>query len=774
MSFPVEEHLPLIRSVLSRGKDVLLSSPPGSGKTTCVPAALLDEEWLGGKKIIMLEPRRIAARSAAQYIASKMRVPLGGKVGYRVRLEKKVSRDTRLEIITEGLLQQKILSDMELSDTGLVIFDEFHERSLQSDLAFALTLEIKKALRPDLRIMVMSATLDVEEVNGLLKGEIIRSEGRLFNVERRYLGDVSLVSAVNLALKETSGDMLVFLPGEREIKSLAEKLSGVSSADVLELYGSLDKTEQDRVFSRSTRRKVILATSIAETSLTIEGIRCVIDSGLMRVSRFSPSTGMTALVTLPLSLDRAIQREGRAGRLSDGVCYKLWTQSQESSRPAKASPEITAADLAALVLTAASFGVCTRDGLEFLTPPPEGAWNQAVKLLRRLGALSEDGRLTEKGERMSQMPLHPRLANMLLSGDAKSPYLAALLEENVSAREIDIRYAPSNGRVSKLAKMFARHLPENPSDSLSEGALLALAYPDRIACCRGNGTYRMVNGRGAFLPDGDMLSKSEFIVCCRLDERALDSRVFLACPIERSEIELLYGAQFVRENVCEWDDRLERVKAVERVRLGEMTIEEKPSRSVETCAAMLSGIRRKGVENMPCWTKESLALRSRINFAWQMASDEEILAALEGFLVGVMKWKDLEKINMTQVLDALLASRSHSRAELDAFAPERIEVPSGSRMLINYEGAEPVCEVRLQECFGMKAAPKVAGGRVSVLMTLLSPAMRPCAVTKDLSSFWANAYPLVRKDLRGRYPKHYWPEDPLSAVPTRRTKPKQT
>ena len=774
--FPVEKVIDEIRGHLAANRDVVLTAPPGSGKTTCVPLALMDEPWLEGRKILMLEPRRIAARNCARYIAAKRGESVGESVGYQVRLERKVSAATRLEIVTEGLLTQRLLSDPELSDVGLVVFDEFHERSLSCDTGFALALEVRRALREDLRLLVMSATLDSDEVASHLgDAKVVHAEGRMFPVENCYLGDVPLAVAVRKALAETSGDVLCFLPGEGEIRRAAETLVDVDAA-VLPLYGALPKEEQDRVFAPASRRKVILATSIAETSVTIEGVSAVVDSGLMRVSRFSPSTGMSGLLTLPLTMDRAEQRRGRAGRVSSGVCYRLWNEAEDRSRPQKALPEMLDADLSSLVLTSAAWGAIGREDLPWMTPPPAAAWEQAQKLLKLLGALDESGRLTAKGEKMASMPMHPRLANMLLGGG--DPIIAAIVEEGVKSRESDIRFVPRSGRVKELAKRF-RAFSNADNSSLGEGAMLALAYPDRIAKNRGNGTFRMVNGRGAFLDRDDPMSKEPYIVCCELDDRQGDAKVFLGCPISEREIISLFGERVVERPVCAWDRRNDCVKCAVRGELGEMTLYEKPRLDGEGVAqAVLEGIRLKGVENLPCWSASALQMRARIVFlrrhlgeTWPEMSQLELMAALEGFVGGVMRWKDLEKIDMMAVMDFMLANSGHDRRELDRLAPVKMEVPSGSNMTIHYEGDEPTVQVRLQECFGLMETPKVAGGIVPIVMTLLSPAQRPIQVTKDLAGFWKGAYALVRKDMRGRYPKHYWPEDPFTAVATRRVRP---
>ena len=809
MGFPVECVLGEVRRALSANRAVVLTAPPGSGKTTCVPPALLGEPWLAGKKIVMLEPRRLAARNCATFVASKLGEEVGGTVGYQVRLERKVSARTRLEIVTEGLLANRILADPELGDIGLIVFDEFHERSLQCDLAFALALEVKAALRPDLRIVVMSATLDADEVAAHLKSVVggvssIHAEGRMFPVAVRYVDDGSLAAAIDCAFEETHGDILCFLPGEGEIRRALETFSKWPGLVALPLYGALSKEEQDRVFRplplaagiSARLRKLILATSIAETSVTVEGVTAVVDSGLMRVPRFSPATGMSGLVTLPLTLDRAEQRRGRAGRVSAGRCYRLWSEAEEASRPRRMSPEILDADLCSLVLTSVAWGALRREDLPWLTLPPASSWEQASRLLSLLGALDSAGRLTPKGESMAKLAMHPRLANMMLTagagadGERGPAVLAAIIEEGSRSRETDIRYVPLSPRARELARRFSRQLPLRSADAsaalaMSAGGALALAYPDRIAKNRGNGTFRMVSGRGAFLPDDDPLAHEPYLVCCELDDRQGDAKIFLGCPIAESEVLGLFGDQVVEDPYCEWDRKNERVKCVIRRRLGELTLGEKPAaRDAEASAAvataLVEGVRQKGVDNLPCWTKESRQCRARLAFLarrlpdgnWPAADDEAILSALPGFVAGMSKWRDLERLDLFRVFDFLLAESGHDRRELDRLAPTRMEVPSGSSMTIRYEGDEPTVEVRLQECFGLMETPRLAGGRVPVVMTLLSPAQRPIQVTKDLAGFWREGYRLVRKDMRGRYPKHYWPEDPFTAVATRRVRPR--
>ena len=795
-NFPVEKVIPAIAASLAANRDVVLRAPPGSGKTTCVPPALLDAPWLEGKKILMLEPRRLAARGAASYIASKLGEEVGGTVGYAVRLERKVSSRTRLEIVTEGLLTQRLLNDPELSDVGLVIFDEFHERSLQCDLGFAMALDVRRALRPDLRLLVMSATLDTETVAAHLEdADVHTAEARMFPVETRYLQVSSaapiwaqVAGAVRRALSETGeGDILCFLPGEGEIKRCAEELSGVP--DVFPLYGALSKEEQDRAVSppQHGKRRIILATSIAETSLTIPGVTVVVDCGLMRVSRFSPSSGMSRLETLPLTQDRAEQRRGRAGRVRPGVCWRLWTERENAVRPLAMKPEILEADMASTVLSAALWGTVRIDGLPWLTPPPESTWANAVSLLQMLGALDGDGRITEAGRRMARFAAHPRLANMMIMSGAAD--LAAIIEEGTPHGITDIHDVRLTPRMKELARRWRRMCTDEGSVPTEPGEALAYAFPDRIGRNRGNGTFQLSGGRGAFLDRTEALSREEFLVCCDLDDRGGDARIRLAAAISREAIEEIFSDRIRECETCSWDRRQEAVKTVRQRTFGKMVLEE---HDCQHCAseeavqnALFDGIRRKGVANLPCWTKGTRRLQARISFlskamseadpAWPDVSDEGLAAHLEdwfsGFVSGMTRWAHLESLDIAAVMDFALSESGHDRRELDRLAPAKMDVPSGSEITIQYEEEGPFCEVRLQECFGMLATPKVAGGKVPVVMRLLSPAQRPVQVTKDLASFWKEGYPLVRKDMRGRYPKHYWPEDPFTAVATRRVRP---
>ena len=801
--FPVEKIIPALCESLERNRSVVLRAPPGSGKTTCVPPALLNAAFLKGRKILMLEPRRLAARSCAAFIAQKLGEPVGGTVGYQVRLERKVSRDTRLEIVTEGLLAQRLIEDPELSGVGLVIFDEFHERSLACDLGFAMALDVRRALREDLRLLVMSATLDVESVAAHLgDADVHTAEARLYPVETRFLQMASeapiasqMAGAVKRALALPGRDILCFLPGEGEIRRCEEELlaDGIEAQGgvVMPLYGALPKERQDAVLRPLTqpgRRKIVLATSIAETSLTIEGVTTVIDSGLMRVSRFSPSSGMSRLETLRLTRDRADQRRGRAGRVCAGVCLRLWTEAQDRQLLPTMKPEIMDADLAATVLTAAMWGTTALDGLPWLTPPPWSAWENAKGLLRMLGALDADGRITNRGRSMARLAAHPRLANMMLH-DRRAAYWAAILEEGAKVRETDIAHIRPTPRMLELARRWGWSREEGPGDP----AVLAYAFPDRLARNRGNGTFQMTCGRGAFLERTEVLASAPFLVLCDLDDRGGDAKIRQAAYITKVQIEDMFADEITDGTVTEWDRRVEAVRAVRQRRLGRMVLEEggqsKPDEA-DVQRALFQGLRQKGVANLPCWSANLRQLQARINFlhralategseaatAWPDVSDAALEAHLEdwfaGFTRGMSRWAHLEKLDLAGVLDAVLAASGHDRRELDRLAPTKMEVPTGSQMTIHYEEAEPFVAVRLQECFGLQTTPKVAGGRVPIVMHLLSPAQRPVQVTKDLAGFWRTSYALVRKDMRGRYPKHDWPEDPLTAVATRRVRPK--
>ena len=623
MTFPVEEIMPAIAASLAANRDVVLRAPPGSGKTTCVPPALLDAPWLEGKKILMLEPRRLAARGAAAFIASKFGEAVGGIVGYSVRLERKVSSRTRLEIVTEGLLTQRLLNDPELTDVGLIVFDEFHERSVQCDLGFAMALDVRRALRPDLRLLVMSATLDTQKIaEHLGDADVHTAQARMYPVETRYLQVASsapiwsqAAGAVRRALAESEdGDILCFLPGEGEIKRCAEDLRDVP--DVFPLYGALSREEQDKAVSPPVpgRRRIILATSIAETSLTIPGVTAVVDSGLMRVSRFSPASGMSRLETLPLTQDRAEQRRGRAGRVRPGICWRLWTERENASRSASMKPEILEADLASTVLSAALWGSVKIDSLPWLTPPQESAWTNAVTLLQMLGALDNNGRITESGRQLSRYASHPRLSNMMAKTNAAD--LAAVIEEGAPHGITDICDVRLTSRMKELSRRWSRLRHDENRRIADAGEALAYAFPDRIGRNRGNGTFQLSGGRGAFLDKTEALSKEEFLVCCDLDDRGGDARIRLAASISREAIEDIFADQIKEIENCTWDRRQEMVKTVRQRVLGKMILEERDchDRASEEAVlkALIDGIRRKGVANLPCWTDGVRRLQSRI------------------------------------------------------------------------------------------------------------------------------------------------------------------
>lgn len=823
MSLPVDQILPAVARSLSQNHCVVLQSPPGSGKTTRTAPFLLDAPWLAGRKILMLEPRRLAARAAASYMARCRGESVGESVGYRVRLENRVGPSTRIEVLTEGMLTQRLLHDPELSDTGLVIFDEFHERNLPGDFGLALALDVRNALRPDLRILVMSATLDPDAVaTHLDHADVHTATGRSFPVETRYLRKisngplaVSVAEAVRRALDEERGSVLVFLPGEGEIRSTYEQLtSSPLPADVslFPLYGALDRVEQDRAIapSSSGKRKVVLATSIAESSLTIEGIRVVIDSGWMRVPRFSSRTGMARLETLRLTRDRADQRRGRAGRMEPGVCYRLWDEQTDRLLQPESLPEILDADLAPVVLQMAEWGTTDRLGIPWLTPPPEAGWRAAVALLQQLDALDSGTRpaITEMGHRLARYAAHPRLAYAMEQAarhgaGRQAAFLAAVVEEAGSTgmirRETDVRRRvdllrakselPVSRRVRQLADRWSGAFRGDQTGWIPEGLIFAWAFPERIARRRNaaTGSYLLRNGRGAVLEEGDSLANEEWLVAIELQDGTADAKIRLAIPIEKREIQQEFGAFTEEISLSYWDKGSESVQSVRRVRLGALTIAEgnDPTPDMEKVGqALCAAIRQRGVDQLP-WSKAARSFQERVSFlfrkmgegAWPDFSDTALERDLEKWLLPfcphVTKWSQLQKIDLLPALLTWCEQQGHTRDEVDRLAPKNVQVPSGSLIAIHYDGECPTLSVRIQEVFGMTRTPKVLEGRIPVVMHLLSPAQRPVQVTSDLQSFWATGYALVRKDLRGRYPKHYWPEDPTCAQPTRRVRPKQ-
>jgi ATP-dependent helicase HrpB len=818
-ALPVDEALPRLKEALAARTTAVLVAPPGAGKTTRVPLALLDAPWLGGGKIVMQEPRRLAARAAARRMAATLGEAVGETVGYRVRLDNKVGPRTRIEVVTDGLFLRMLQDDPSLDGIGCVIFDELHERGLETDLSFALVREAQTALRDDLRVIAMSATLDPGPVADRLGGApVIESAGRMFPVDTRYLDrepagriEDAVAAAVRRALAEQGGSALVFLPGVGEIRRVEERLDLGAAVDVAPLYGDLSPAEQDRAIAPSPagRRKVVLATSIAETSLTIEGVRIVIDCGLMRVPRFSPRSGMTRLETVRVSQASSDQRRGRAGRLEPGVCYRLWPEEAQRGLLPFTPPEILDADLAPLALELALWGANDAT-LPWLTPPPAASLATARALLADLGALDATGAITPHGRAMARLGQHPRLAHLVLKGRALgqgkvAALLAAILGERdflrlpPGQRDADLRHrvdialggqgsGKRDGALRLILEQARRLMPRGATherpDVAMTGALLALAYPDRIGRRRaGTNRYLLSGGRGAALPDGDPMANEEFLVVGDLDGSAQDSRIFLAAPIRLGEIEELFADRIVDENAVHWSERDGAVLARRRRRLGAVLLEDKPlvKADADTLrAGMIEGIRQIGLAALP-WSddlakwRERVAFARRIDESWPDLSDEALLGALEDwlapFLDGVSRRSHLARIDLAAALKALVPW--DRQRELDRLAPTHVEVPSGSRVPIDYaNAAEPTLSVRLQEMFGLVDTPRIGGGKVALTIHLLSPARRPVQVTRDLASFWANGYRAVKSELKGRYPRHYWPDDPLVAEPTARVRPR--
>ncbi|MGE5926251.1 MAG: ATP-dependent helicase HrpB [Gemmatimonadota bacterium] len=823
MPLPVADVLPDLLRALEQRSAAVLHAPPGAGKTTLVPPALLDAPWLCGRKIVMLEPRRLAARAAARYMARQRHEEVGGTVGYRVRLDTRVGPATRIEVVTEGVLTRMLQEDPALEAAGIVIFDEFHERSIHADLGLALTLQTRNVLRPDLRLLVMSATLDGARVASLLgDAPVIRSEGRTFPVRVHYLGrsearyiEAGVAGVIRLAARETEGDMLVFLPGAGEIRRVADLLAAdlPPGFRVAPLHGTLPPAEQDRAIepARPGERKVVLSTSIAQTSLTIEGVRVVIDAGLSRVPRFSPRSGMTRLETVRVSRASADQRAGRAGRVAAGDCYRLWSEGEHASLLPHDTPEILEADLAPLALSLAAAGVDDPRDLDWLDPPPPAGFAAAGALLRSLDALGDDGRITPRGEEMATLPTHPRLAHMLLEGSraglgALAAEIAALLAERDLLRwaggppSADLRLrldalregrggpgiepgVASRVRAEAAELRRAMRLPREGGAAEEAGAVLALAYPDRIARRRAgrDPRYLLVNGSGVYLDRDDALAREEFLVIADTDGAKPEARVGMAAPISREDLEREFASRIRQEDVVTWDRAAGAVVARRRRRLGALVLDDAELRDADAAlirSALLDGLRAEGVASLP-WSDAAVRLRQRLAFArtidpaWPDLSDAALEHDLETWLGpwldGVRRRGDLDRID----LGAAVLSQVpwELRTRLDALAPTHIVVPTGSRIPVDYaDPGAPVLAVRLQELFGLAETPAIAGGRVPLTLHLLSPAGRPVQVTRDLAGFWKSSYFDVRKDLRGRYPKHAWPEDPLHAEATRRAR----
>jgi len=826
-------HLPILRVIsqlqhtLRTHSLALLTAEPGAGKTTQVPLALMHEPWLGNKKIIMLEPRRLAARTAATYIAGLLNEPAGKTVGYRTRLDTKISSATQIEIVTEGVLTRILQHDPSLNEYGLIIFDEFHERSLQADLGLALTLQTQSVFREDLRLLIMSATLNVRTLShSLNRAPVLTCEGTIFPVDTQYIGPFEkntfaqqVASTIHRLLHTETGNLLVFLPGAGEIRRVEENLTQGSLPDkvlVAPLYGNLASKTQDQAIlpPQPGWRKIVLATNIAETSLTIEGIRIVVDTGLMRVPRFDVQSGMSRLVTLPISQQSAEQRRGRAGRLEPGLCIRCWSETTQRTLAARTPPEILEADLSSLALELAVWGIQDESELVWLDSPPAGALAHARQLLQFLGALDGKGRVTEHGLTMADLPLHPRLAHMVVQGirmrrGALACDLAAMLSEpnflkgTPAQGEVDIRFRMEEyhhqvnrriasgvvQRITHASKNWQRTLGISQKSNHTKwdqedlGILLALAYPDRIAQRQSDGTrrYKMTNGRLARFHQPQPLEHDEFLVIPNLDGAQPVSRINLAAPILRDDLVKHFSERFQTQAIMTWDVETQSVLANTVVRLGELVLKEgrlhQPDPEV-VMAKLLDGIRHHGISCLP-WTKDQRHWQSRVQFlrrviktepAWPDVTDAILLQTLETwlapYLTNLTSLSQVQRVDLTWPLQALLSAEQ--RQAFESLAPTHLSVPTGSRIALDYDSDEsPILAVRLQEVFGMTKTPTVANGRIPVLMHLLSPARRPVQVTQDLQSFWNSGYAQVKKELKGRYPKHFWPEDPLQAAPTR-------
>ena len=809
---PIHAVLEPLKAALADGNTAVLAAPPGAGKTTVVPLALLDQPWLGDGKVLVLEPRRIAARAAADRMAQTLGEQAGGTVGYRTRLQSRIGPKTRIEVITEGVFTRMILDDPSLEGVGAVLFDEFHERSLDADLGLALARETQGVLRDDLRLLVMSATLDVLGVSRLLDGApVIEAEGRAFPVETRYLGrnaaerfDEAMARACLTALGEETGSVLGFLPGQGEIHRVArlvkERLR-LPNVDVVPLYGGLDRVEQDRAIEPAEpgRRKLVLATSVAETSLTIEGVRVVVDGGLSRVPRFEPSSGLTRLATVKVSRSSAEQRRGRAGRTEPGVCYRLWDEERTRGLVPHQRPEIQEADLTSLALDLARWGARSVEGLALLDPPPMGAMAEARKVLTRLGALDAEGSLSAHGRRLTRIPLSPRLAHMVAvasdAGDAMTgAQIAAVLSEpGLGGSGVDLAdrlvglerdRSPRARDAMKLADRWARAAGGGSGKAVEPGLLLAEAFPERIAKARGKtGELLLASGRGAMLEPTDHLARETWLAVAELGGGDARDRVRLAAALDGSRIEADLG------RLIEVEDRLVKEPSgrmvIRRARkIGAIVLDEKVVGAPD--AKAMAGALRAEVEALGLgvlkWGEQAGGLRARLAFlhgldaAWPDVSDAALLAAADEWLWPLLEGaRSLEAIGDGRLADALRGLIPWDlQRKLDELAPTRLTTPLGSAG-IDY-GAEggPRVEIRVQELFGVTTHPTVGGGRVALTLSLLSPARRPVQVTKDLPGFWAGSWAGVRADMRGRYPRHPWPENPAEAQATNRAKPRGT
>lgn len=815
---PIDAVLDDLSRTLEANNAAVLVAPPGAGKTTRVPLALLDAPWAKGKKIIVLEPRRIAARASAERMAKSLGERAGDTVGYRVRFGSRISRVTRIEVVTEGIFTRQILDDPELSGVAAILFDEFHERSLDADMGLALARDAQTGLREDLRILVMSATLDGARVAKLLgDAPVVESEGRAFPVETRYLGrkadapiERQMADAIASALRADSGSVLAFLPGAAEIRRtqnfLGERVHD-ASIEIVPLFGALDAAVQDRAIAPAPKgtRKVVLATSIAETSLTIEGVRIVVDSGLARVPRYEPDIGLTRLETVRASRAAVDQRRGRAGRTEPGVCYRLWDEPQTASLAAYTQPEILSADLSSLVLDLAQWGVSDPAALSFLDPPPQPAWKEAKSLLTELNALDDDGRITAEGKSLRSLALPPRLARMIVdshragNGEAAAEIAAIITERGLGGDSVDLEHrrdqfrrdrSPRAASARDLARRWASQVAASEKagqqEDLSAGLMLAYAFPDRVARNRGNGSFVLANGRGAAVEQTSSLARAPYIAIGEMTGTAASGRVLLAAQITQDEIERHFAEHIQSVDEISFDRgamalRARRKRVLHAITLSEATLAVSPSE--DTARILADGLIAAGLDRLP-WSKAAKQWRDRVMFlrkaegdSWPDLSDEGLIARRDDWLVPALYDKiALKDISPGDLSDALMALLPwEMRARLDREAPTHFEAPTGSALAIDYEAEQgPTIAVRLQELFGLNTHPSIAAGKVPLVLELLSPAQRPVQVTRDLPGFWRGSYNAVRSDLRGRYPRHPWPDDPANALPTRRAKPRGT
>lgn len=815
---PIDAVLDDLSRTLEAHNAAVLVAPPGAGKTTRVPLALLDAPWTKGKKIIVLEPRRIAARASADRMAKSLGERTGETVGYRVRFGSKISRTTRIEVVTEGIFTRQILDDPELSGVAAVLFDEFHERSLDADMGLALARDAQLGLREDLRILVMSATLDGARVAKLLgEAPVVESEGRAFAVETRYLGrkadapiERQMADAIASALRADSGSVLAFLPGAAEIRRtqnfLGERVQD-ASIEIVPLFGALDAAVQDRAISPAPKgmRKVVLATSIAETSLTIEGVRIVVDSGLARVPRYEPDIGLTRLETVRAARAAVDQRRGRAGRTEPGVCYRLWDEPQTASLAPYTQPEILSADLSSLVLDLAQWGVADPAALSFLDPPPQPAWKEARSLLSELNALDGDGRITAEGKSLRALALPPRLARMIVdshragAGEDAAEIAAILTERGLGGDSADLEHrrdlfrrdrSPRAASARDLARRWASQVAASEKagqqEDLSTGLMLAYAFPDRVARNRGNGSFVLANGRGAAVEQTSSLARAPYIAIGEMTGTAASGRILLAAQIAEDDIERHFAEHIDTADEISFDRgamalRARRKRVLHAITLSEATLAVSPSEA--TARIFADGLIAAGLDRLP-WSKAAKQWRDRVMFlrkaegdSWPDLSNDGLIARRDDWLVPALYDKIAVKdISAGDLSDALMALLPwEMRARLDREAPTHFEAPTGSVLAIDYEAEQgPTITVRLQELFGLNTHPSIAAGKVPLVLELLSPAQRPVQVTRDLPGFWRGSYAAVRSDMRGRYPRHPWPEDPASALPTRRVKPRGT